>query len=237
MKFDTSNNANKIFKLTRNYLVDVENHIINFKNFCKNMVDDNYPSVESQCYYSFFKDAETMINLIRNNIHDRLFKLQQRYDDKERASVLFPYEKQAIYQYLNKFDFKKNCHKKCGCMYAEKILKDGKEIVTIGFSICNDKDEFSKNIALNLAKKRAREYPTRYDIRVAPRPEKYPTNDTLRIPYKWMYEGEIAKFVKRCTRWFKNETIIYPNNIDFVEFPKKKKKDKHELTGEKKMLF
>ena len=34
-----------------------------------------------------------------------------------------------------------------------------------------------------------------------------------------MYERELAKFVKRCTKWFKNETIIYPNNIDFVEFP------------------
>ena len=235
MKFNNSN-TNKIFKLTKNYLVDVENHIINFKNFCKDMVEDNYPSVESQCYYSFFRDTETMINLIHNNIHDKLFKLQQRYNDKERASVMYPYEKQAIYQYINKFDFKKNCHKKCGCMYAEKILKDGKEVVTIGLSVCNDKDIFSKNIALNLAKKRAREYPTKYDIRVTPRPEKFPTNDILRIPYKWMYEGELAKFVKRCTRWFKNETIIYPNNIDFIEFSKKKKKDKHEPIGETKEM-
>ena len=234
MKFDKD--ANKIFKLTKNYLVDVENHIISFKNFCKGIVEGNYPSFESQCYYSFFRDAETMINLIHNNIHDRLFKLQQRYDDKERASVLFPYEKQAIYQYLIKFDSKKHCPKKFGCIYAEKILKDGKEVVTIGLSVCNDKDEFSKNVALSLAKKRAREYPTRYDIRVTPKPEKFTINDVLHIPYKWMYETETAKFVKRCTRWFKNETIIYPNNIDFVEFPKKKK-DKHEPTGEKKMPF
>lgn len=237
MKFDTNNNTNKIFKLTKNYLVDVENHIISFKNFCKGIVEGNYPSFESQCYYSFFRNSETMINIIHNDIYDMLFKLQQKYDDKERASVLFPYEKQAIYQYLNKFDLKKNCHKKFGCLYAEKILKDGKEVVTIGLSICNDKDVFSKNVALSLAKKRAREYPTRYDIRVTPRPEKFPTNDTLHIPYKWMYKGEIAKFVNRCTRWFKNETIIYPNNIDFVEFPKKKKKDKHEPIGEKKMPF
>ena len=45
MKF-SDNNANKIFKLTKNYLTDVENHIINFKNFCKDMTEDNYPSVE-----------------------------------------------------------------------------------------------------------------------------------------------------------------------------------------------
>ena len=152
--------------------------------------------------------------------------------DKERASVLFPYEKQAIYQYLSKFDFKKHCRKKCGCIYAEKILKDGKEVVIIGLSICNDKDEFSKNIALNLAKKRAREYPARYDIRVTPKPDKFPMNNILHIPYKWMYEGEIAKFVKRCTRWFQNETIIYPNNIDFVEFSKKKKKKSDKITNE-----
>jgi len=121
-------------------------------------------------------------------------------------------------------------------MYAEKIIKDGKEIVTIGLSVCNDKDEFSKNIALNLAKKRAREYPTRYDIRVTPRPDKFPVSDTFHIPYKWMYEGELAKFVKRCTKWFKNETIIYPNNIDFVEFPKKKKNKSNKIT-DKKMPF
>ena len=233
MKF-TDNNANKIFKLTKNYLTDVENHIVSFRNFCKEMVDDNYPSSESQCYYQFYQDGGTMINIIHNHIMDMLFKLQQKYDDKERASVLYPYENQAIYQYLSKFDSRKNCLKKCGCIYAEKILKDDKEIVTIGLSICNDKDVFSKNIALNLAKKRAREYPTRYDIRVTPKPNRF-SAETIHIPYQWMYENEISKFVKRCTRWFKNETIIYPNNIDFTEFPKKKKK--HKPTGEKKMPF
>ena len=234
MKFDKE--ANKIFKLTKNYLADIENPIVNFKNFCTEIVDANYPSAESQCYYQFYRDADTLISIIHNSMHDILFKLQQKYNDKERANVLFPYENQAIYQYISKFDFKKNCPKKCGCMYAEKILKDGKEIVTIGLSVCNDKDEFSKNVALNLAKKRAREYPTRYDIRVTPRPEKFPTNDILRIPYKWMYEGEIAKFVKRCTKWFKDETIIYPNNIDFVEFPKKKKNKSDKITN-KEMSF
>ena len=234
MKFDKE--ANKIFKITKNHLANIEDNIVNFKNFCKDIVDANYPSPESQCYYQFYQNGNTMINIIHNNISDMLFKFQQKYNDMNRPNVLFPYEKQAIYQYLNKFDFKKHCHKKCGCMYAEKILKDGKEIVTIGLSVCNDKDEFSKNIALNLAKKRAREYPTRYDIRVTPRPEKFPNNDNLRIPYKWMYEGELAKFIKRCTKWFKNETIIYPNNIDFVEFPKKKKDKSNKIT-DKKMPF
>ena len=53
-----------------------------------------------------------------------------------------------------------------------------------------------------------------------------------------MYENKIASFIKRCTRWFQNETIIYPNNIDFVAFPKKesKKKNKHEPTGDKKEM-
>ena len=234
MKFNKE--ANKIFKITRNHLASIEDNIVNFKNFCKEIIDDNYPSPESQCYYQFYQDGNTMINIIHNSIKDMLFKFQQKYDDKERANVLFPYEKQAIYQYLNKFDFKKHSPKKCGCMYAEKIIKDGKEIVTIGLSICNDKDEFSKNIALNLAKKRAREYPTRYNIRVTPRPDKFPVSDTFHIPYKWMYEGELAKFVKRCTKWFKNETIIYPNNIDYVEFPKKKKNKSNKIT-DKKMPF
>ena len=216
------------------YYAIIENGII--KNFCEDISNNNlYTSIDLK-----FRRIYERLKAIDNNcniIKDIIFELEQNLADKERASVLFPYEKQAIYQYLNKFDFKKNCRKKCGCMYAEKILKDGKEVVTIGLSICNDKDVFSKNVALNLAKKRAREYPTRYDIRVTPRPDKFPMNGTFNIPYKWMYEGEIIKFIKRCARWFKNETIIYPNNIDFVEFPKKKKKDKHEPTGELKMPF
>ena len=154
--------------------------------------------------------------------------------DENRPSVLYPYEKQAIWEYLVKLDTEHNCFKKFGCIYAEKISINGKEVVTIGFSICNNKDEFTKAIALALAKKRAREYPTRYDIRVTPKPKTFSSN-TIRIPYQWMYENEIAKFIKRCTRWFKNETIIYPNNIDFTEFPKKTKK-KHEPTGEKKEM-
>lgn len=236
MKFDNESDCKMIFKNTTEYINNIEKEIINFKKFCNNVADETSPSTEAYLYYDFMKKCDDMYYTLAKNIKEPLFKLQQKYNDKHRPNVLFPYEKQAIYQYLNKFDFKKHCHKKCGCMYAEKILKDGKEIVTIGFSVCNDKDEFSKNIALNLAKKRAREYPTRYDIRVTPRPEKFPNNDNLRIPYKWMYEGELAKFVKRCTKWFKSETIIYPNNIDFVEFPKKKKNKSNKITN-KEMPF
>ena len=236
MKFSHENDCKMIFKNTRKYINDIEKEIINFKEFCNSIASENSPSVEAHSYYDFTKKCDDMYNTLIKSIQEPMFKLQQKYDDMHRPSVLYPYEKQAIYQYLNKYDFKKHSPKKCGCMYAEKIIKDGKEIVTIGLSICNDKDEFSKNIALNLAKKRAREYPTRYNIRVTPRPDKFLVNDTLHIPYKWMYEGELAKFVKRCTKWFKNETIIYPNNIDFVEFPKKKKSKSDKIT-DKKMPF
>ena len=116
MKFDKD--ANKIFKFTKNYLADIEDNIVNFKNFCKEIVEGDYPSFESQCYHQFYRDADTMINMIHNNIKDMVFKLQQKYDDKERASVLYPYEHKAIYQYLHKFDFKRHCPKKFGCIYA-----------------------------------------------------------------------------------------------------------------------
>ena len=233
MKFDKE--GKKIINQAKVFLDYLNSTTKSFRHFCEDIVKDNQFTNEGYV----FKKIDNKLNTIKafnDEISDNILIMERNIIDKERASVLFPYEKQAIYQYLSKFDFKKHCRKKCGCIYAEKILKDDKEIVTIGFSICNDKDEFSKNIALNLAKKRAREYPTRYDIRVTPRPDKFPMNSTFSIPYKWMYEGEIVKFVKRCTRWFKNETIIYPNNIDFVEFPKKKKKDKHEPTGEKKEM-
>lgn len=230
MKFDKE--GKKIINQAKVFLDYLNSTTNSFKRFCEDTNNDNPYTNEGYV----FRKINSMLDDIKvfsNNISDNILIMERNIMDKERASVFFPYEKQAIYQYLSKFDFKKHCRKKCGCIYAEKILKDGKEVVTIGLSICNDKDEFSKNIALNLAKKRAREYPTRYDIRVTPRPDKFPMNNILHIPYKWMYEGEIAKFIKRCTRWFQNETIIYPNNIDFVEFSKKKKKDKHEPTGDK----
>ena len=233
MKF--TNEADKILNETKTYTNEIYKYVERFKVFCEDIANDNAYTTEEKDYKHIHTYLNDIVNILAK-IKDKYFNLKQCYDDKRRPSVLYPYEKQVIYQYINKFDFKKNCHKKCGCMYAEKIIKDGKEIVTIGLSICNDKDEFSKNIALNLAKKRAREYPTRYDIRVTPRSEKYPRNYTLRIPFKWMYEGELAKFVKRCTKWFKNETIIYPNNIDFVEFPKKRKNKSNKIT-DKKMPF
>lgn len=232
MKF--SNNAKEIINISKVNINSLLKRIGTFKYFCEDICNANAYTNEDLMYRRIHEKLNSM-NLSCETIKDIIRDIEEHVNDKERASVMYPYEKQAIYQYLSKFDFEKHCPKKCGCIYAEKILKDGKEVITIGLSVCNDKDIFSKNIALNLAKKRAREYPIRYDIRVTPRPEKFPANDTLHIPYKWMYESEIAKFVKRCTRWFKNETIIYPNNIDFVEFPKKCKK-KHEPTGEQKKM-
>ena len=233
MKF--TNEADKILNETKTYTNEIYKYVERFKVFCEDIANNNAYTTEEKDYKHIYTYLNDIVNILAK-IKDKYFNLKQCYDDKRRPSVLYPYEKQAIYQYINKFDFKKHSPKKCGCMYAEKIIKDGKEIVTIGLSICNDKDEFSKNIALNLAKKRAREYPTRYNIRVTPRPDKFPVSDTFHIPYKWMYEGELAKFVKRCTKWFKNETIIYPNNIDFVEFPKKKKNKSNKIT-DKKMPF
>ena len=229
MKFP--NEADKILNETKTYTNEIYKYVERFKVFCEDIANNNIYTEEGQAYNYIYSYLSDIVNAL-GKIKDKYLYMKQCYDDKTMPSVLYPYEHQAIYQYFTKFDFKKHCPKKCGCIYAEKILKDGKEVVTIGLSICNDKDVFSKNIALNLAKKRAREYPPRYDIRVTPRPEKFPANDTLHIPYNWMYEAEIAKFVKRCTRWFKNETIIYPNNIDFVEFPKKKKKKSNKIINE-----
>ena len=226
------NEIKKIFEYTSAYINNLQHNIKQFKIFCEDIANANPYSIISSSYMNIHKNIITMQCQL-NEIKDKFFSFKQNCDNKIRPDVLYPYEKQAIYQYLNKFDFKKNCYKKYGCMYAEKILKDGKEIITIGLSVCNDKDEFSRNIALNLAKKRAREYPARYYIRVTPRPEKFSTDNALRIPYKWVYEEELVKFVKRCIKWFKKETIIYPNNIDFVEFPKKKKGKSNKITNKK----
>ena len=234
MKFP--NEYKNIFKITNEYVTDIHNSLNNFKTFCEDITNDNSYTNEWHHYTNIHKTLIGLMTYFKDNIQDNVFAFQQMYSDVHRPSVLFPYENQAIWEYLTKPDMKHHCYKKFGCMYAEKIIMNGEEAVTIGISICNDKDEFSKNIALSLAKKRAREYPTRYDIRVTPRFETFPFSRMVRIPLKTMYENEIAKFVKRCTRWFKNETIIYPNNIDFVEFPKKIKK-KNEPTGEKKMPF
>lgn len=232
MKF--TNEGDKILNYTKSYINDIYRTTEKFKIFCEDIIKANSCTIAEQGYKNIHSYLNDTVNILAK-IKDKYFNIKQVYDDKNRPSVLFPYENQAIYQYLNKPDPNSKYLKKFGCIYAEKILVDNKEVVTIGLSICNDKDEFSKKIALNLAKKRAREYPIKYDIRVTPRPETFPVN-MIRIPYKWMYENEIAKFIKRCNRWFKEETIIYPNNIDFVEFPKKKKKKSNKIT-DKPMPF
>lgn len=232
-------NINKNYREINNTINSYFNHInytieklkINLEDIANS---NPYSDINNICM-NIHSDCQIFQNQL-NNTKRPFDKYINELIDKNRPSVLFPYENEAIWKYLKKFDIKHNSYKNFGCIYAEKIKLDGKEVVTIGLSICNNKDKFTKSIALALAKKRAREYPIKYDIRVTPKPEKFSKNDILHIPYKWMYENTIVEFVKRCTRWFKNETIIYPNNIDFVEFPKKTKK-KNESTDKKEMPF
>ena len=241
MKFSHEGDYKMIFKNTKAYINNLEKEIINFKEFCISIANENNPSPESNCYYNFTKSCDNMYNTLISYIQEPLFKLQQKYDDMHRPSVLYPYEKQAIYEYLTKPDIKHKCMKKFGCIYAEKIKIDDKEVVTIGISVCNDIDSplFSKNIAVNLAKKRAREYPKQYNIRVSPIiDDKHFFTKMLRIPTKIMYRNEINKFMTRCSKWFKGENILYPTNINFEEFlAKENKKKKSDKITNKEMPF
>ena len=233
MKFTSE--YNKIFKYTKNYVNDIYHTVEKFKIFCEDIANDNAYTAEEKDYKNIHTYLNDIVNIL-TKIKDKYLNLKQCYDDIARPSVLYPHEKQAIWQYMKKPNMQASCSRPFGCLYAEKILIDNKPKVVIGMSVCNDNDTFYKNIALNLARTRAREYPKTYDIRVNSPSSLF--QKLVRVPSKNMYESEIAKFIKRCARWFEAEEIIYPNNIIFTEFSSKKnKKKKSDKITDKLMPF
>lgn len=233
MKFP--NEGRKILNYTNEYINNISVETNNFMNYCKSIYNDNISIKEGTIFLECYEHLHSVKEIFRA-INDKVFKIAQKVSDNERPNVLYPYEKQAIYEYFKKPDLEHKCYKKFGCIYAEKLKVNNKEIVSIGISVCNDKDEFSKNVALNLARKRAREYFNKYDIRVTPETKGIPFTRIVHVPTKNMYEDKINMFIKRCKRWFKDETILYPTNIIFTEFPDKKKKKSDKIT-DKPMPF
>lgn len=221
MKFP--NDTDKILNETKTYTNEIYKWIEKFKIFCEDIANTNAYTTEEKEYKGIYNHLNDIITIL-SKIKSKYFHLKETFDDKNRPSVLYPYEKQAIWQYMKKPNMQASCSKPFGCIYAEKIRVDNKLKVVIGMSVCNDNDTFYKNIALNLARTRAREYPKTYDIRVSPSAS--PFQRLVHIPSKNMYESEISKFMKRCAKWFEAEEIIYPNNIIFSEFPTKKNKKK-----------
>jgi len=229
MKF--TNEADKILNETKTYTNEICKYVEQFKVFCEDIIKANSCTIAEQGYKNIHDYLNDTINILAK-IKDKYFNIKQVYDDKNRPNVLYPYEKQAIYEYFKKPDLGHKCYKKFGCIYAEKLKVNNKEIISIGISVCNDKDEFSKNVALSLARKRAREYFNKYDIRVTPETKGIPFTRIVHVPTKSMYEDKINMFIKRCKKWFKDETILYPTNIIFTEFPDKKKKKSDKITDE-----
>lgn len=216
----------KIINQAKVFLNYLNSTTKSFRHFCEDISNDNPYTNEDYV----FRKIDNLLNAIKSfndEISDNILIMERNIMDKERASVLFPYEKQAIWEYLRKWNDKHNVLKMFGCIYAEKVLINNKPYITIGISVCNDQDVFSKNIAVALAKKRAREYPNKYSIRINSE------SKDDRIPSKLFYEYAISRFMTRCNRWFKDESILYPSNVNFVIFPDKKKKDKHEPTDDK----
>lgn len=228
-------NINKNYREINNtinsYFNNINHTVEKLKIYLEDIANNNpYSDVNKICMdiHSYCRIFQSQLD----NTKKPFDKYINELIDEDRPSVLYPYEKQAIYEYFKKPDLERKCYKKFGCIYAEKLKVNNKEIVSIGLSVCNDKDEFSKNVALNLAKKRAREYFNKYDIRVTPETKGIPFTRIVHVPTKNMYEDTINKFIKRCKRWFKDETILYPTNIIFTEFPDKKKKKSDKITDE-----
>ena len=98
-----------------------------------------------------------------------------------------------------------------GCMVGTINSVFGSKVVTIGISARHPTDEVNKKEGYALALERAKHPEVYYKIHCSPN----------YVP-KFTYYNCINQFLIRCARWFKNIPVLYPQNIEFTSYDRKK---------------